>query len=114
MADAPGSGSTPATVGETTPLLASNDEPVQVESREQTDDHDSPSAADRTLPVVIATWVSLASGISCICFGTASAIIYSARPAGLSFPWAISEMITSVVFLVRLLFSPSSIVFTAT
>ncbi len=88
-------------VSENTPLLTPNVEPVQAEPQEQTSDSSSPSAADRTVPVIIATWLQLITGVLSISFGVACAIIRSASPAGFHFPWLIRDMVSGVVFLVR-------------
>jgi hypothetical protein len=101
MADQAATNSAQVPVSETTPLLTPNVEPVQAERREQTGDLDSPNAADRTIPVVIATWLELITGVLCVPFGIACAIIRSASPVGFHFPWTIKDMIPSVVFLVR-------------
>lgn len=94
MADAAGPSSAQDGVSEITPLLASACEPGPIEAQHQTNvPGNYPSAADKTMPVVIATWVSLASGISCICLGTACAIIQSAGPVGFDLRWAVREII---------------------
>ncbi|OIW30698.1 hypothetical protein CONLIGDRAFT_679464 [Coniochaeta ligniaria NRRL 30616] len=86
-------------VSETTPLLTPQVEPVQVEPQEQTsDDSGTASAADRTLPVVIATWLELIAGVLSVSFGVACAIIRSASPVGFRFPWMITNILPGDIF----------------
>lgn len=72
-------------VSETTPLLV-NVGSAEADTREQTSDSGLPSAAGKEVPVVVATWLILASGVLCVAFGTAFAIVLSVAPAGFHLP----------------------------
>lgn len=101
MADPVATESTQGAFSETTPLLMPNVASTHAEPGEQPSDSGSADSADRTVPVVIATWVELITGVLSVFFGVACAIILSASPTGFHFPWVIKDMIPGVVFLVR-------------
>jgi hypothetical protein len=90
-------------VPETTPLLV-DVESEQTQPREvegSTSISRTPSAADRTTPVVVATWLSLATGLGSIIFATAFAILRSIAPRGFSVPYMIEDLMKTTIVIVR-------------
>jgi hypothetical protein len=88
---------------ETTPLLGDvASVPVNIEEQEtQQSSPASPSAADGTLPVVIATWVILGSGVLTVAFGTAFSIIRSVAPLGFAVSYMLRDVLPILIILVR-------------
>ncbi|KAB5546961.1 hypothetical protein GE09DRAFT_195715 [Coniochaeta sp. 2T2.1] len=94
MADTAATGSNSEGVSETTPLLAPNVEQQTTETSLSS----TPDAADRTTPVVIATWLELAAAVLCVAFGIACAVLRSESPEGFYFPFMISDVLPAAIF----------------